>query len=515
MKLLLFMTHAGYARNFEWALRLLAERGHELNVVLEEPAKPNVSELLDRLVEEYPNVTAEPSPPRADPESSDVSARIRAYLDYLQYLHPDLADADPLRERAARRLPGPLVTALNLRALRGPRAQRAIRRLVAAAYGSLRPDPGLMRFIAERRPDAVLITPLVAIASRQADHLDAARAAGVPAGVIVASWDNLHSKGLIHRVPELVTVWNDAMRREAVELHGLPAERVVVTGAVAYDHWYEWEPSRSREAFCEAVGLDPARPFLLYVGSGRFIAPGEADFALRCINGIRNGAGAGLGDLQVLVRPHPQNPMRGEGAGPEELETLDDVVIYPPAGIDTSAAQSRQDYFDSIYHCAAVFGISTSAFLEAAILDRPVHSVLVGEYAAAQSGVPMFRVMRPENRGMLALAGSIDELAHDLAASLRDPGPARTRNRAFRDHFLRPAGHDVASSPRLVEAIERLPELPRVPAESSSAAMRLAGRVLASAVRRRRGHARRQAELERIGAREWREELSVALAEER
>jgi len=116
---------------------------------------------------------------------------------------------------------------------------------------------------------------------------------------------------------------------------------------------------------------------------------------------------------------------------------------------------------------------------------------------------------------MLALATSIDELAHELAASLRDPAPASARNRAFRDHFLRPAGHDVPSSPQLVEAIERLPELPRVHAEAPSPLLRLAGRVLAAVVRGHRRHELREAELARIGGREWREELALALADER
>src|SRR6266542_1127916 len=126
------MTHAGYARNFEWALRLLAERGHEIDVVLENPAKPDVAGLLDRVAADHPNVTVEAAPRRAEPAWCDVSARIRACVDYLQYLHPSFVDADMLRARGARRLPGGLGTGLNLAALRQPDAQRTVRRLLAA-----------------------------------------------------------------------------------------------------------------------------------------------------------------------------------------------------------------------------------------------------------------------------------------------------------------------------------------------------------------------------------------------
>src|SRR5436305_11047153 len=134
MNLLVFLRHAGYARNFEWALRLLAERGHRIDVVLEEPDKPDVADLLNALADEYPNITVEAAPERANEEWCDVSARIRSYLDYLQYLHPSLADADMPRNRAARRLPGALVTALNLAPVRRPAVQRAVRRLLSAGY---------------------------------------------------------------------------------------------------------------------------------------------------------------------------------------------------------------------------------------------------------------------------------------------------------------------------------------------------------------------------------------------
>jgi len=514
VKLLVFMAHAGYARNLEWALRLLAERGHEVDVVLENPAKPGVDDLLNGLADQYPNITVEATPERSGSEWCEASARIREYLDYLQYLHPRFGYADVTRNRAARRLPSSLVTALNLAPVRRPAAQRAVRRLLSAGYRAVPVDAAVRRFIVDRDPDAVLITPLIEIGSRQADHFDAARALGIPVGVVVSSWDNLHCKGTIHRVPELIAVWNEFQRREAVELHGIPAERAAVTGAVAFDHWYDWRPSRSRKAFCEAIGLDPERPFLLYVGSSRHITPGEAEFALRCINGIRDEPGAGLHGLQVLIRPHPLNPIRGEGVSREALEA-EGVVIYPPAGANPTDAESRTDYFDSIYHCSAVLGVITTAFLEATIVDRPVHSVLVGEYAATQSGIPQFYVMRPENDGMLALADSIEELAHQLAGSLRDPASARERNRRFREHFLRPIGAEVPASPVLVGEIERLPSMPKVGADRVSMPLRLAGRVLAWVVRARIRRERRLAELEAIGGKEWREQFAEIRAEDK
>ena len=40
-------------------------------------------------------------------------------------------------------------------------------------------------------------------------------ATGIPAGVCVASWDNLTNKGVIRSDPDAVFVWNEAQRRAA------------------------------------------------------------------------------------------------------------------------------------------------------------------------------------------------------------------------------------------------------------------------------------------------------------
>jgi hypothetical protein len=109
---------------------------------------------------------------------------------------------------------------------------------------------------------------------------------------------------------------------------------------------------------------------------------------------------------------------------------------------------------------------------------------------------------------MLSLATSIEELARELAASLRDAERGRTRNRIFRDHFLRPAGADVAASPKLVEEVERLPSMSKVDPERSPAPLRLAGRLLALAVRAAARRERDRAELALIGSKQWREELA-------
>jgi len=82
----------------------------------------------------------------------------------------------------------------------------------------------------------------------------------------VGSWDHLSSKALLRQMPERVVVWNDVQKQEAIKLHRVPANRVSVTGAQSYDHWFNRAPARSRAEFCHRVGLARGRsPQLAWV----------------------------------------------------------------------------------------------------------------------------------------------------------------------------------------------------------------------------------------------------------
>jgi hypothetical protein len=253
-------------------------------------------------------------------------------------------------------------------------------------------------------------------------------------------------------VPDLVTVWNEHQKREAVELHGIPPERVVITGAQLFDRWFNREPSTARAAFCRSVGLPDDRAFILFTGSSVFIARSEQEvpFARRWIEGLRASGDPALREAAVLVRPHPFNPVAWVTA---DFSDLGPVAIWPRARYTPAAEDARTSLFDSLYHCQAVVGINTSAMIEAAILGKPVLSILSREFAGTQDGTLHFRYLRPENGGFLRVADSIDAHLGQLAAVLRDPALVRSETERFVGSFLRPHGLATACTPILVDTI--------------------------------------------------------------
>ena len=330
------MLHPGYVRYFESGIRALAEAGHAVHVAFEiSREKLNESEVAARLATLTPLVTCGPAPDRtesvrdflargdrtatragqprrrltAEAAWSSLATTVRLMEDYLRFFEPAFAGADGAagarREAAAAHLPADRPGG---RAGRARRRAARWRRVLAADRAPDSDQPGDRRL------------PRAAVSRSAAG--DAARRAGLAAGGLR---EERAAAGRAQRAvggelgqpdqqgpdPRAARPRRSSGTRRSgprpPTLHGVPPERVVVTGAQLFDDWFEARPSRSREEFCREVGLDPARPFVLYVGSSSFIAPDEVPFVERWLSRLRRAPSQAVRAVGVLVRPHPAN----------------------------------------------------------------------------------------------------------------------------------------------------------------------------------------------------------------
>jgi hypothetical protein len=447
LKILLVVKNTGSMRTIWPVVVALAGRGHRLTIAAKEVKSAESAAALQRLADEHPGVTLIDLPYVFQHGWGDLARDLRRGIDYLRYSEPRYRDATKLRARAERLTPPFLWSVARLA---GPRGAPAVSAGLRAVDRCLVPSPRVEAFLAEQRPDVVMVHPLIGFGSSQADFVRAANRLGIRCAYPVASWDNLTNKGLLRDAPDLVLVWNGLQKAEAVELHRVPAERVRVTGAPPYDHWFEWRPAWSREDFCREVGLDPERPIVLYAGSSQFVAPDEPAFVRRWLRAIR-GRGGTLAEAGVLVRPHPVGAAQWRGFEPDDAR----AVVWPPLGQEPFDDDGRRNYFDSMYHSAAVVGINTSAMIEAAIVDRPVHTILAEEYEATQRGTLHFHYLVDPDFGHVRVARTFDQHALLLERSLVE-GDTEGLNERFLRRFVRPHGLDVAATPLYVEAIEEL-----------------------------------------------------------
>jgi len=458
VKILFLMDSPEYLRFYDSAVEELAARGHTVAIAVNsQRVKKPVG--LEGLRAYADRVSVLGVAPEFRGIWSDIAHSVRATMDFVRFLHPSFAAAPALRARMKRKvLPRPYHWLDAITTLRGDTVRRAEQALMAAER-AIPVCGSIVEFLRSQAPDVLLVSPLVAAASEQVDWIKAARACGIRTAVCIASWDNLTNKGLLRVAPDRVIVWNEAQRREAQEYHYIPPETIEVTGAQLFDRWFAKEPTRPRDAFCHRAGLPDSGPFVLFTGSSSFISESSAEvaFVRRWIDAVRRSNDAALRTINVLVRPHPYNFHRWAD---QPVADLPGVSVFPRQSYNPIDADTRDDFYDSLYHCAAVVGINTSAMIEAAIVGRPVCSLLAPEFAGTQEGTVHFHHLLPENGGFLRIAAGLDEHVAQLAAVLRDPDATGAETARFVASFIRPHGVDRPATPIFADAIERLGRAP-------------------------------------------------------
>ena len=450
------LLSAGFLKNFEAAIAELARRGHDLRLVIHTPTGLiGADDLGARLEREYPNVTVLREPVPRD-RWQDTTMTVRSCQDYLQFLDPIYHRTYLLR--AKRRTPIAFRRLIKKRPFNTRIGRRLLARLLDGADRLLPLSPAVRDFVDAQDADAVVLTPYIGLSTVQPSFLQAAKALGIPTAVCVASWDHLTSKSRMRPLPDLVTVWNETQRTEAIELHDVPSDRVIATGAHLFDMWFGWEP-RPREDLCEAAGLDPDRPYLLYTCFSPFKdALAESEFIRGWIGRLRQASDPRLRDVGILVRPHPKRLAQWEDV---EFSEFENVAVWPRDGRFVTDDESKANFFDSLFHSAGVVGLNTSAMIEAAIVGRPVHTILVPEYWESQQGTLHFRYLLEVGGGMVTVADDFEEHLAHLAESLARGADTEPEAERFVKEFVRPHGLDVPAAPRFADTIEELALRPR------------------------------------------------------
>ncbi|HEY6613724.1 MAG TPA: hypothetical protein VIZ32_04375, partial [Vicinamibacterales bacterium] len=446
-------------RHFESVLLALADRGHVVRIASHRsPEIPPPPALVA-----HPHIAFITSPGRRGDEWSTPIHELRALRDYIRFLDRRFKSATKLRARALRtavkavthderahlvhRCPkcdARLVDDDVGQMLRGfgKRGVKNLDKLLALMERTIPSATVLEDFLKAEQPDLVLVSPLVNLGSYQADFVKSAKALHIPVVYPVFSWDNLSTKGLIHVQPDGVIVWNERQRTEAVEMHGVPPERVAVTGAPRFDEFFAMSPGTTREQFCAIHGLDASQPIVVYLCSSEFVAGGEVDFVRRWIDEVRRAPS--LRSCNILIRPHPRQQKPWKAFEPPDAR----VAVALPRAMNADPT-----LLDTVHHSAAVVGLNTSAQLEAGILGRPVLTILAPEFEEGQQGTLHFSYLLKEHGGFVDMAPDFEVHRRQLAAAVAGDYD-RQAIRSFIEQFLRPNGIDRPATPFMVRAIE-------------------------------------------------------------
>ncbi len=335
---------------------------------------------------------------------------------------------------------GRLSNSLGVNRLLARVALVAFRRLEDATV-----DAGVLAHVKAIQPDALLLTPGLYPQGWDIDYMKAGRSLGIPTIIMIASWDHLAGKGLLSTIPDRIFVWNHRQVWEAQGYHAMPANRLVEIGSPAFDWVLNGDYRQERAYFCRQARLDPERPFILWAAS----APGNCLDEPKVVHTIMEEMRKhpALNGYQVLIRPHPsKNATRWEGWQDA------DAPVWPSPSFPTSN-EVKQGLYNSITHASAVIGLSTSVFLEAAILDRPVALLRTSEVvsdAVFNKSIHFQYLLKkkfPE-----AVADEAD-CARWLAGIAEGDDNGSVARHRFVEDFIRPQGMNLPSAQVAAEAI--------------------------------------------------------------
>lgn len=164
-------------------------------------------------------------------------------------------------------------------------------------------NPEVTALLETYTPDIVLAPDIVFPLDRI--FLRAAKQKGYHVIGLTRSWDNLTSKGVIQILPDTLILHTTRMKKQAVELVGMPSPHIYVSGPPDYDKYFK-PVNATRENFCKNLGIDPKRRLILF-------APFYDEFtgsAIVMMQGLARAIQQGKlpDDIQFIVRYRPATP---------------------------------------------------------------------------------------------------------------------------------------------------------------------------------------------------------------
>ncbi len=426
MKVLLVAKQFGHFRHIEAVAESLLVAGHQIEWRFGDSEKTDIT---DRSVYAF-NLKYHLGDYQKIPHPHGVfyslSRFLQAFLGYRVYLKPGWT-SQRYKINYLHRMHKVARALLTL-----PNAEKIISTqwFFSVVRGTMRFIPSATKVLMDlwaSSPHVVMVTTNLPWNAHEMEYLKAAALLGIPAVVQVASWDNLTTKSTFNIIPDKVLLWNQSIKEEAEILHGVPTEKIVVTGAATFDYIFSYKPTRTHMELGRLVGLKTEEPYIVYLGSSTSIAGDESLFIrefARCVFERLK--------IRVLIRPHPVNYRVWATFNEPEC------VVWPKKGELPDTADTKQDFLDTLYHSVAVVGVNTSAMIEAAIMDKPCISIKADQFASSQSEVTHFRHL--VNGQFLDIVENIDEAVSSIGRILDGHDKLKESRKAFVASFIRPNG---------------------------------------------------------------------------
>ena len=370
----------------------------------------------------------------------------REFLSYISYVERQ-GQSSYYLNRWRRYLPFPIKNIVHNKMVRQILIRDSIKTSLKRFEKKVPPDSNICKDLLKRKPDVLVATPMNLRASDELEYVKAAKLLNIPTVVPVLSWDNLTTKGIFHVIPDLTLVWNEVQRHEAVSIHGVPANQIVVTGSPFFDKWFSNDGMlEDRVHFCQRIGIDSHQQYLVYLASTKRIAPEEYFLIREICDRIKAHSDPRVRRLVLLVRPHPANTTYFAKVHDNGL------VVWPKNWTFPETKESQRDFYNTIYHGMLTIGINTSGMIDAIIMDKPGITILAERYRATQEQATHFQHLIKAN--VLEVTRSVEEAIEQIIRIFNGQDALRQQRLDFVKSFVRPRGLNRQAGEVAARAIE-------------------------------------------------------------
>lgn len=257
-------------------------------------------------------------------------------------------------------------------------------------------DPDVAELLDRYKPDLVLAPDIVFPLDRI--FLRAARRKGYFVVGLTRSWDNLTSKGVIQILPDKLILHTSRMKHQAVELVGMPADDIYVSGPPDYDKYFK-PLSIKKEDFCRSLGIDPSRRLILFSSFYDEFNGSAVIMINTLLRAIKDGRLPN--DIHVVVRYRPSTPEILDN----QIDSSDHITITKPCSyffrVKNRAQAPTKDWefspedVDLLVHSISFSSVVISTYstitIDAAAAGRPVIGV---RFDADPTTAPQHSVVR-------------------------------------------------------------------------------------------------------------------------
>lgn len=445
MRIAFVLDQAMYYSFFDSTVRFLCEQGHEICIVCRPGFKADGNKsgrALLKLLKDLPQVKLVDA--RFRKKRYNLALTVRGLANYANFLRPGhpMPPSLPWENIYMRgRLHPKIYWAVKTRVGAAICSTSFVRWLLRKFETLFKPEPQITEWLDEYKPDVVVESPYIWNSDLEIEYAKAAKQKGIPTIAAVLSWDNLVSKGTYLVKPDWLFVWNTNLTEEAVNLHEFERENVFITGAPVFDPWFELSPSLNREEFCMQCGVNPEKPYVLFLGSSKTITQLDVEFIKALIAHFEQ-----MDEKRrpsIVIRPHPYAPF--------DMTAFENdwVKVYPPKGGRPDMDETRQTYFDTLYHSASVIGINTTGFLDAAIVDKPCITLMDDQMRDGQGAHFNYLI----DADYLEIAKERSETFTIIDRTLNGVDSKMENRRKFVHQFIRPLGMDIPASEVMLNAI--------------------------------------------------------------